>query len=78
MKTRTQQLGDLKAELAEYVSFRARRSTPMTFQQALRAHQEAIRDCFADDPETFRERLDLLDQLMQDEGLFPVGRETYR
>jgi len=69
MRTEAQQLDDLRIELAEYVKFRGRMGTNITFQRALLGHQEMVRECYRDDPETFRERLSLLDRLCSEEGL---------
>ncbi len=69
MKTRSQEIEDLRTELAAYVGFLARRGTPMSFQSVLLNHREQCQLNFRDDPETFRERLSLLDAVCQEEGV---------
>ncbi len=69
MKTRTQQIEDLRTELAAYVGFLSRRGTPQSFQKALLGHREQCQLNFRDDPETCRERLSLLDAVCSEEGV---------
>ncbi len=69
MKTRTQSIEELKDELAAYVGFCGRRGTPQSFQRVLLGHREQCQLNFRDDPETFRERLSLLDAVAAEEGV---------
>lgn len=71
MRARSQEIDDVRTEVAAHVGFCERRGTPISFQKALLGHRSQVRENMRDDPgEPFwRERLSLLDAICVEEGV---------